>query len=79
MQRIDRALAVAATAAAFLLLAVVIATAGEREKSLERVNEEIREYWQQWRAESDRRSDLYLQQQQLEALRGIEANTAEGE
>lgn len=77
MYTLNRALLVAATAAAFMLLAVVIATAGERHQTLEEVNREINDYWQQQREEWDRRLDLSYQKRQTEALEAIEQNTEE--
>lgn len=76
MQTLDRALIAVGAATAILLVMTIIATAGERHQTLEEVNQEINRYWQQWREEFDRRSDLQLQQQQADSLRQIESNTA---
>jgi hypothetical protein len=73
MHRIDKALLIVATATAFLLVATIIATAGERD--LEDVNRDVNRYWASVRAEANERLNLEIQQQQLEALRGIEQNT----
>jgi hypothetical protein len=68
-----------AFALAVLFLLATIAFAGEREEqSLEQIVRHQNAYWASVRAEANERLNQEIQQQQLDALRGIEQNT-EGE
>jgi hypothetical protein len=77
MQGIDKALFVAAAAAAFLLVTVIIATAGERDKrdTLEDTVRHQQQFWAEWRERSDARVLEDLARQELDVLHQIEENT----
>jgi hypothetical protein len=78
MKAFDYVAAIAFALTVLFLLAT-IAFAGEREEqSLEQIVRHQNAYWASVRAEANERLNQEIQQQQLDALRGIEQNT-EGE
>jgi hypothetical protein len=74
MKAFDYVAAIAFALTVLFLLAT-IAFAGEREPSLEQIVRHQNAYWASVRAEANERLNQEIQQQQLDALRGIEQNT----
>jgi hypothetical protein len=59
----------------FLLTVIAFAGERDREQSLEQIVRHQNAYWASVRAEANERLNQEIQQQQLDALRGIEQNT----